>query len=235
MKDYELNNIVEQQLVPEMALIVYRNSKSNDIYMESHRINSCGQMLAGKSLTLKCITELVESFSVDQSNIPHGTISKNLLYFDARKGHERYVWHNPPRRRMMFFKKDLNIEDREYDLPGLIYDTNGEHLDIYAFKSKQLDGKSKLYKAPLFNVTGESVCLGSAKLNFPENPTFSDLIAYWEKNFWLTEFSHLGGNVNPTKSNLVTVTKNSTESFDYNQLIPFRNNGKIVTLKDLLK
>jgi PRTRC genetic system protein B len=192
-------------------------------------------MLAGKSLTLKCITELVESFSIEQNNIPHGSIPENMLYFDARKGHERYVWYNPPRKRMMFFKKDLNIQDREYYLPGLIYDTDGEHLDIYAFKGKRLESESKLYKAPLFNVTNQKVCLGSAKINFPENPTFSDLINYWEKKFWLTEFSHLGGNVNPTKSNLVTVTKNSTKLFDYHQLIPFKSKNKVLTLKDILK
>jgi hypothetical protein len=61
--------------------------------------------------------------------------------------------------------KAKNSKDREYYLPGFIYDTNGELLDIYAFIDKQLDEKSKLYRAPLFNVTGQKVCLGSAKLN----------------------------------------------------------------------
>jgi hypothetical protein len=135
---------------------------------------------------------------------------------------------------MMFFSRNLNIEDGEYHLPGIIYDTDGEHLDIYAFKEEAPDIESKLYKAPLFNVTGQKVCLGNAKINFPDNPTFDDYIVYWEKKFRLSEFSHLGGNTNPTKNNLVTVTKNMTGSFDYNELIPFEKNGKILTLNDLL-
>jgi PRTRC genetic system protein B len=235
MNEYELKNAVEQQLSPEMALIVYKNEKGNEIYLESHPINAHGKMLAGKPLTLKCITELVESFSIEQSNVPHGKVPVNMLYSDTRKGHERFVWYNPPQKRMMFFKADLNIKDREYYLPGFIYDTNGEYLDMYAFKDNKLEGKSKLYKVPLFNVTNQKVCLGSAKLNFPENPTFSDLITYWEKKFWLTEFSHLGGSVNPTKTNLVTVTKNSTESFDLNELVPFKNKNKTLTLNDIVK
>jgi hypothetical protein len=136
---------------------------------------------------------------------------------------------------MMFFSRSLNIEDREYHLPGIIYDTDGEHLDIYAFKEEKPEAESILYKAPLFNVTDQKVCLGSAKLNFPDNPTFERYMLYWEKKFWLSEFSHLGGSSNPTQSNLVAVTKNSVESFDRNELIPFEKNGKELTLNDLLK
>jgi PRTRC genetic system protein B len=230
-----LNDLLEQRQVPEMALVVYKNDKTGSLYIESHRINEKGRMLAGSPLTLNCITELVESFSVEQGNIPHGRIPETMLYSDTRKGHERYVWYNPPGKRMMFFSKNLNIEDCECRLPGIIYDTDGEHIDIYAFTEEKPEAESILYKAPLFNVTGQKVCLGNAKINFPDNPTFDDCIAYWEKKFWLTEFSHLGGNTNPTKNNLVMVTKNSKKSFDHNELIPFEKQGKILTLNYLLK
>jgi hypothetical protein len=112
---------------------------------------------------------------------------------------------------------------------------SGKHLNVYAFTDEKPEANSILYKAPLFNVTGQKICLGNAKINFPDNPTFDDYIVYWEKKFWLSEFSHLGESINPTKSNLVTVTKNSVESFDYNQLIPFKEEDKTLTLKDLLK
>jgi hypothetical protein len=55
-------------------------------------------------------------------------------------------------------------------------------------------------------------------------------MGYWEKMFWLTEFTHLGGSHNPTKNNLVNVTKLSKERFDYEELIEMK-----VTLKNLLK
>jgi PRTRC genetic system protein B len=230
-----VNDIIKQQLAPEMALIVYKNDETGSIYLESHRIDAKGRMLAGRPLTLKCITELVESLSAGQSNIPHGKIPQNMLLSDTRKGHERYVWYNPPQKRMMFFGKNLNIADGKYCLPGIVYDADGEHLDVYAFKEETPEADSILYKAPLFNVTGQKVCPGNAKLVFPDNPAFDDYILYWEKKFWLSEFSHLGGNTNPTQSNLVTVTKNSAESFDCNELLPFKKDGKTLTLNDLLK
>ena len=76
----------------------------------------------------------------------------------------------------------------------------------------------------------ESVCLGSSSLEKPQNPTFLSLLEYWEKRFWLTEFSHLGGNVNPTVSNLVIVTENIRNNpFDMNELKPMNKK-----LKDIL-
>lgn len=84
-----------------------------------------------------------------------------------------------------------------------------------------------LFRAPFFNVTGSSVCLGSSSLDKPQNPTFLSLLEYWEKRFWLTEFSHLGGNVNPTVSNLVIVTENIRNNpFDMNELKPMNKNLK---------
>jgi PRTRC genetic system protein B len=230
-----LNDIPGQLQVPEMALVVYRNNKTGAAYIESHRINEQGRMLAGRPLTLKCITELAESFSAEQGNIPYGRIPQNMLYSDTRKGHERYVWYSPPGKRMMFFSRSMNIKDGEYHLPGIIYDTDGEHLDVYAFTEEKPEAGSILYKAPLFNVTGQKVCLGNANTGFPDNPTFEGYTAYWEKKFWLSEFSHLGGDSNPTKSNLVTVTKNSIHSFDLGELLPFKKKGKMLTLNGLLQ
>lgn len=235
MKTNNENHIIKQQLVPEIALVVYKNNGTGAVYIESHRINEKGRMLAGCPLTLKCITELVESFSVEQGYVPHGRIPDNMLYSDTRKGHERYLWYNPPQKRMMFFSRNLNVEDGEYHLPGIIYDTDGEHLDVYAFTEEKPELESKLYKAPLFNVTGQKVCLGNAKINFPDNPTFDDYIMYWEKKFWLSEFSHIGGSTNPTKNNLVMVTKSSLELFDCNELLPLKKDKKTLTLKDILK
>ena len=64
----------------------------------------------------------------------------------------------------------------------------------------------------------------------PEDMTFSKLLEYWEKRFWLSEFSHLGGNRNPTGSNLVSVTEKARANpFDENELNPMNKQ-----LKDLL-
>ncbi|KAB3958605.1 PRTRC system protein B, partial [Bacteroides uniformis] len=64
----------------------------------------------------------------------------------------------------------------------------------------------------------------------PEDMTFSKLLEYWEKRFWLSEFSHLGGSRNPTGSNLVSVTEKARANpFDENELKPMNKQ-----LKDLL-
>ena len=224
-----------QQYVPCMALVLYRNDKTGGFYIESHRIDGKGRMLAGHPLTLKCITELADSFAVERGDIPHGILPGNMLYCDTRKGYERYVWYNPPRKRMMFFRSDLNIKDGEYAVPGLIYSTCGEHLALYAFREEKPGMDSILFKAPLFNVTEEKVCLGNAEIRCPDNLSFSDYIDCWEKTVWQSEFSHLGAHGNPTKNNLVTIIRNSTEVFDYNELTPFTKKGKKVTLTDLLQ
>ena len=89
---------------------------------------------------------------------------------------------------------------------------------------------SALFVAPFFYLTGSSVCLGNASLIPPENMTFSKLLEYWEKRFWLSLFTHLGGSRNPTGGNLVSVTEKARANpFDENELKPMNKQ-----LKDLL-
>jgi hypothetical protein len=149
---------------------------------------------------------------------------------DTRRGHESYVWYNPPGKRRMFFKNDLNIGDGMFHVPGVIYIIKNERMDIFAYKGKKPDGRTPLYLAPFFNVTGGNVCLGNSTLEKPESLDFHTLLEYWEKRFWLSEFSHLGGGKNPTRNNLVLVTERMREQpFDNDELQPINKR-----LKDIL-
>ena len=133
---------------------------------------------------------------------------------------------------MMFFKEALKIEDAEYHLPGIIYAAGESRLDVYAYKDREPAGETKLYAAPFFNVTGASVCLGSAKIEKPKDLTYENMLEYWERKFWLTEFSHLGALGNPTRSNLVLVTKAAKDRpFNLEELKPLDK----LKLKDILK
>lgn len=212
---------------PQVAMVVYATQKGS-YYIESHEIDDKGRMGAGAPLSKECITDIVSSFSQEHSIAPFGRLPSNMLYADNRIGYQRYIWYNPPEKRMMYFSKNLNIPGGQYHIPGIVYVASGDRLYLYAFKGNK--PKDKLYKAPFFNTTNGSVCLGNAKIEFPPNPTFEKLTGYWEQKFWLTEFTHLGGSMNPTRDNLVTVTKKSKDGFDYDQLIPMDK-----TLKDLLK
>lgn len=220
-----------EMLVPQAALIAYRSEDGGQYFLELRKIGENGRMGEGRPVTYEFMNEITRNYSETQGGTPHGVIPENLLYCDTRKGSEKYIWYNPPRKRMMYFKDSLKIENAEYNLPGVIYAAKGEALDIYAYKGGIPDEKTELFEAPFFNVTRSGVCLGSVKIEKPGNPTYDRLLEYWEKKFWLTEFSHLGGNGNPTKSNLVLVTKAARNApFNLDELKPLK-----LTLKDLMQ
>ena len=61
-------------------------------------------MTEGRPVTLEFMNTLVKGYSERHSTTPYGKIPDNLLYCDPRKGSERYVWYNPPHKRMMFLQ-----------------------------------------------------------------------------------------------------------------------------------
>lgn len=229
-----MNKITTQitaMMQPKAALIAYENSQEKSYFLELRTIDDNGKMSGGMPVTYDFMNSIAENFSQVHNGTPYGILPKNLLYADTRKGHEKYIWHNPPQRRMMYFKQLLNVENAEYNLPGVVYVVTGQRMEIYAYKGDKSEETTELFAAPFFNVSGASVCLGSAKLNKPTNPTYSDLLDYWEKRFWLTEFSHLGSGGNPTKSNLVLVTKAAHDApFNLDALKPLNK-----TLKTILR
>lgn len=219
-----MNKITTQitaMMQPKAALIAYENSEEKSCFLELRTINDKGHMSEGMPVTYDFMNSLAENFSQLHNGTPYGILPENLLYADSRKGHEKYIWYTPPQRRMMYFKQTLHIENAEYNLPGVIYVVANDKMEIYAYKGDKPDERTELFAAPFFNVSGASVCLGSAKLEKPTNPTYTDLLDYWEKRFWLTEFSHLGSGGNPTKSNLVLVTKAAHDApFNLDELKP---------------
>jgi len=234
----ELTRKLRTLLHPRAALIAYAREDNshyvydNSYFIEVRDIDESGIMGEGRPVTAEFMNELVRGYSESHSVTPYGRIPSNLLWFDPRKGSEKYIWYNPPQKRMMFFHDILKIESAEYNLPGVIYEAGENRLNVYAYTDVELTDNSDLFAAPFFNVTGASVCLGSAKIEKPKDLTYTNLLEYWEKRFWLTEFSHLGGGGNPTKSNLVLVTKAAKDKpFDLDELQPLKK----LKLKDILR
>lgn len=228
----ELTRKIKTPLNPKAALIAYASENDRNFFLEIREIDDRGNMTEGRPVTLEFMNTLVKGYSERHSTTPYGKIPDNLLYCDPRKGSERYVWYNPPHKRMMFFSPALKIENAEYYLPGVIYEAGEHGMRIYAYKENVPGPDTVLYAAPFFNVTGSSVCLGNARIKLPKDLTYEKLLQYWERKFWLTEFSHLGGNGNPTKSNLVLVTKAARDrDFNLDELKQLNN----MKLKDILK
>jgi len=230
-----MNKITEELkslMRPRAALIAYQgeNTRSHDYFLELREIDNKGIMGEAIPVTYDFMNEIAANYSEAHNGTPAGEVPRNLLYADIRKGSEKYIWSNLPRKRMMYFVSNLGIENAEYHIPGIIYVAKESTLAVYAYKDKKLSDDTKLYAAPFFNTSTTSVCLGIAKLKKPSNPTWTDLLEYWEKKFWLTEFSHLAGG-NPTKNNLVLVTKAAKDKdFNPDELKPINKK-----LKDILK
>ena len=230
----ELTKKMQEIMVPKAALIAYEYRESayatGKNYLELRPINKAGRMEAGIPVTYEFMNALVESYSDERQNVPHGRLPSNMLWCDTRKGHVKYIWYNPPGKRRMFFKDSLNIKDGIFHLPGVVYIIENERMTIFAYKGRTPEEDTPLYLAPFFNVTRGSVCLGSSTLVKPENMDFHALQEYWEKRFWLSEFSHLGGSENPTRGNLVSVTEQARERpFNNDELKPANKQ-----LKDIL-
>ena len=208
---------------PKAALIAYicDDGYSNNYYLECRKIGKDGLMGAAKPVSLKFIQSLIENFSESASSIPHGEIPEGLLYADNRK--EKYVWHHSPSKKHLYFKDNLNIPNGKYCLPALVWSIEHNSLSLFAYKAKRLTASTQLYSAPFFNVnsTDGKVCFGNANLKLPENLTFQNFIKFWEDKFFLSEFTHILGS-NPIKNNLVTVFKNSVNSFDNRELKPVK-------------
>ncbi len=230
-----MNKITEELkslMRPRAALIAYRgeNTRSHDYFLELREINDKGVMGEAIPVTFDFMNEIAANYSEAHNGTPVGVLPQNLLCADTRKGSEKYIWYNPPRKRMMYFVPNLGIENAEYHVPAIIYVAKESTLCVYAYKDKKLSDETELYAAPFFNTSTTSVCLGAAKLKKPTNPTWTELLEYWEKKFWLTEFSHLAGG-NPTKNNLVLVTKAAKDK-DFN---PDELKSINKKLKDILK
>ena len=136
----ELTKKMQEIMVPKAALIAYEYRESayatGKNYLELRPINKAGRMEAGIPVTYEFMNALVESYSDERQNVPHGRLPSNMLWCDTRKGHEKYIWYNPPGKRRMFFKDSLNIKDGVFHLPGVVYIIENERMTIFAYKGR---------------------------------------------------------------------------------------------------
>lgn len=222
-----MNKLTEEfheLLRPKAALIAYHCMQPDQkYYLETRPISEDGKMGEGRPVSHAFMNRLVNAYKESYSGIPFGFIPERLLYCDNRMGQEKYIWFDPPGKRMMYFNKALGIENAEYHMPGIVYAVTKDILRVYAYMGKRKPHpKEKLFLGPFFNTSSSHVCLGTAYLNKPENPSYAELLEYWEKRFWLSEFSHLSGEGNPTKHNLVLVTKAARDRpFNPEELKPY--------------
>ena len=88
----ELTKKLQQVMVPKAALIAYEYSDGRyghgTYYLELHPINDRGRMEAAVPVTYEFMDSLVEYYTDNRQDVPHGKIPANMLWCDTRKGHE---------------------------------------------------------------------------------------------------------------------------------------------------
>lgn len=218
---------------PFVALIAYRSSADESYYMEYRNIRK-GKFGAGRPMKERDMAKLISNmrrFNKQLNNGLHGEVPNNVLFCDTDVDNVRLVWYHPIEYRFLYFTPSLDIPNGEMEVPGLVYCVKGNSLSVYAYKGQK--PKKVLYRAPFMNVYSDGrICLGNAKVVKPEERTFGNVMEYWEKMFWLSEFSHIIGD-NPVKGNLATITKgciNNHTPFPTDELKKMN-----ITLKDLFK
>lgn len=240
-----MNQITENLLKtfkPRLAIIVYTPEADTwrETYLESHEIDAAGQLLEGKPLKQETMDGIVDVFFDERKQRVQfgGLIPENMLRFELMPGGKyNMIWYRPAEKRQIYFSEALHIPSGKAWVPSLIYKVDAGDLYVYALtrETGRPTQKEKLYQSPFHNVSDNgSVCLGSARIKKPVENTYTSIIKYWEDLFWLSEFTHLAGQKNPTKTNLNNIWKKlvgkNTKWKALNELQPIKNK----TLKNIL-
>lgn len=236
MKD--ITETVNRKYLPVAALVAYRAEDdppyaSNDrkYYLETRPVLKDGRLGAARPVSAAFLRDLCRAVRIAGEMTPHGTMPSNMLYADSRVGFERYIWWEPPQKRSLFFTGRVEMQDRTYHMPGIVYVATNRRLKVYAFKGKRPSPATRLLYGPYFNYYDDcSVCLGSAKVDWPHDITWSAVQEHWQKIFWGSANSHMIFNPMKEGCNLVLAIKaHEDKPFDTDRLLETR-----YTLRDIL-
>jgi len=217
-------------------VVVYE--RGSQYYLETHDIHETKQGFVwseGKPFKKEALGELAMNLGNDafQPMEIQGIMPEKVLYFKQTFSSTIIVWHCKPERRFMYFDKKLNLENKEYNLPALIFHSSGDQLNVYALKEQGRPTlKSELFKAPFYNVDSDGdVCMGNTTEAERKN-VLEQEINRWERRFFGSRFTHVGGENVAKGHNLhLMMKKAATEPFPLEGL----SKHKYKTVNDLLK
>jgi PRTRC genetic system protein B len=225
---------------PILAITVYGVADgAGDYYLESHDINDKGEVLAGKPLEQSTLQGIVDVFFDERKNMSRitGMIPDNLLAFELRPGGGyKMIWWRPAEKRVLQHTASLKIPTDNAWIPALIYSVEHNSLTVYALENDtRPQSATKLFHAPFFNVDDDGdVCLGNANVKKPKDPSYTDIMKYWEDLFWLSEFSHVNGEEKIKSGDLAEfwrklLKRNCSKKWsDIDQLIPTKKTLKTI-------
>ncbi len=229
---------ITNKFEPVQILTVFKD-KNRNYYIEATPIDN-GRAQASKPLTEDTIIEVVEYFSNlrREADSINGKIPSNLLYSHWTPENKVLVWYNAEQERTMHFTPSLHISSGSAQQPTLVYIMENDDLYVFAAKKNRIQLDTQVFIAPYHNCSDNGVvCLGSAKLNKPQKPTYENMMEYWEKKFWMTEFSHLNSE-KVAKVNINIYWKDAIKKqsgFDYSILLPNKHKTVMDNLKNIFR
>lgn len=219
-----INDQIGKKYAPRAVLVVYSDcspgSYNASFYLETRPVKGDGTLGPAKPASRKLLQEIAETILYRDKTIPHGAVPANLLSADPTFGKERFIWWTPPGKKTLFFSKGTGMPDGKYHMPGCVFLAQGSTLYVFSFKGKKPGKETRLLYGPFYNYYESGrICLGNARMDKPANCTWTDIQAYWEKIFWMSENSHMMTNPMKKGFNLNTAIKEASESpFDTDKL-----------------
>ena len=180
---------------PKIAIIGYEAINGyygrDECYFSRHTVRN-GKLGVGSPLTMDMVRDMLKLVDVDQSEFSFkGRLPKQLLYF-RDKGTLQLVWSCDRTTERLLFKEQLDIPTGTYPIPKLVFSLSGESLSVFAItRKKPIHDGTELYHAPFMNVYASGkVCMGDAMLQYRHLDFYEDIMAFTEKQFFLSVFTH---------------------------------------------
>jgi PRTRC genetic system protein B len=133
-----------------------------------------------------------------------------------------YFYTPPYGYKLYFTKKEL--KSTLYPMPGFVWKAGKNSLSVFAVvdRFEELSFKTVLYRAPLMNITGGSVCLGSTPWPKRFDQDVLKICSTVIKNFFESKFTHFGSS-GVTVSNYYTLFNSleNKEEFPNEELVSY--------------
>lgn len=240
MNDSQTN----KRLSPAMAIIIYqdKNVYQPNCYLEKREIKLVGdkfKLMAPVPMADEAMKEIAKIYNKRRSaDIAFGgLISPHILLGLNKSGITAVMWYRPAMKRSLNFSSQLKIKSSvQVNVPATLYVVKNTELYLFALMSDDRpDLKTKLYKAPYFNIYEDGrVCLGTARVGMKQN-TYEKEADRFERGFYMAEQN--GGNSDHNcKTPLAKLWNNQIKSTS-----PFPSKKELIqhpkykTLNDLLQ
>ena len=205
---------------PKKGIVLYQNVDS--AYAEIHDIDNNGEFGTGRPLRK---SELI-SFNIiaknedkilEKSCFPY----RNILGFKSNPMETTVAWIYPAQKVNLLYRENVKgIKSGIYHIPNIVFVSNGNSVDVYAIKRKDILNLSEdtiLYHAPFMNIGSRGdVCMGSAKVE--DYDTVTEMIDSVEQAFFQSIFTHTNHN-NIVEGGILDCYNNQKKKFDEKLLI----------------